>query len=692
MGYVKQDFKSGEKLFASQLNAMDEQIARNEAALEEKQPKGDYPTVAEMNDAIANAQLGGEDVDLSGYLTESKADGKYQPKGDYLPASTKIPSKVSELANDKPFATESFVTTKIEEAQLGGGGNVDTGASAKSALRGLYYGFEFTDVTEISGTEWYYTPSERENATVDGITYDCPSTVTNAYGFAMANTTGLSLIRNKPINRIRFRLGPDETRTSGSISFAVMPINGSSYSHFIEKEFTESDIKNGWVTLKLDEPITIGDNETFVIKPQDSEHTPSDIKIAILRASVAATSDKYMNTYYKVPSVWSNDGNYVTRLGLCVDLGYSSSDTKEYTPNFDPSSLSGGYNNTNLTDKGYAPAAGYSNSVVINKYYVCDDIYTSSLVRLTDLDCVLAYSSKVRTDGAGGRSVGSLVKFDFANKKLIICGKTDGSKVTSDYVSIDASSVIKDGDTEYVLTVGRKHSRVFASLSNYKTGETVEKIVEDISASDFSPVGRFYDYLTFSQISGSQAYWVNLYTYVPTKVKFAFLGDSITQGIYLESVSDSWVNQVSAHYGNCVSSGRGGAKAQFMIDALNDGLVEAFSPQYVVVTIGTNGDTTSEKLQTIVEKIKEIGSIPIINCVSQTKDGKTTGDEQTIASVNEMILKLRVIGARFDIATGNNNNPTLASNDEYMQDEVHPNKLGHTLMAERFRFDTKGIN
>ena len=59
MGYTKQNFKSGEVLMASQLNAMDEQILANETAIETKQPKGDY-------------------------VTKSFTDSTYQVKGSYL--------------------------------------------------------------------------------------------------------------------------------------------------------------------------------------------------------------------------------------------------------------------------------------------------------------------------------------------------------------------------------------------------------------------------------------------------------------------------------------------------------------------------------------------------------------------------------------------------------------------------------
>lgn len=45
---------------------------------------------------------GGNDVDLSGYVTKVDADKTYQPKGDYAEL-TDIPTKVSDLENDKEY-------------------------------------------------------------------------------------------------------------------------------------------------------------------------------------------------------------------------------------------------------------------------------------------------------------------------------------------------------------------------------------------------------------------------------------------------------------------------------------------------------------------------------------------------------------------------------------------------------------
>lgn len=726
MAYTKQNFAKGQTLKAEHLNNMEAGIFNNDAAIttnaanivkkQDALVSGTNIKTINGNSLLGSGDItvtGAGDIDLSNYATKTEVNGKQ----DRLISGTNIKTINGEnilgLGNIPVQTTNVYVTT---------GGN--------------------SGGTTINDT-WYYTPSEREGATIGSITYDIPNAADTGYGYAIANPTALAEICNKPINIIRWRLSPDETATSGTMVFAIMPVSGSTYTKLFSVSFTAKDINNKWVTSYLDEPITIGDGETFVIQPKSGDATPSSIKIGVLRASAATTTDKYINLYYNVPASWTNGGNYITRLGLPVDLGYreiqegedTGTDTedtvlvvKEYVdevineslanieienetqglkglyfgydftdvaddnkPNFDTTALAGSWKDSNLSSMGYAPTIGFSNQVKINKYYVSDDIMTTSKVHLGAQDAVLAFCSDVRTDGAGGRTVGSLVKFDFVNKKLIICKKTTGATNTAEYVSTDFSTIVNSGDLDFIITVGRIKSRVFASIGNYVTGATVSLKSDDISAADFSPVGRFYDYLTFTQISGTQAYWQNLYTYVPTNVKIAFIGDSITQGIYLPSVEESWVNILGSYYGNCVSSGRGGAKIDFIIDALNDGLVAAYNPQYVVVTVGTNEGNTITKLQTVISKIKEIGATPIINCVSQTQDGKSTNDAEVIANINKDILALHQLGARFDIATGTNNDPDAVASADILHDAVHPNATGHALMAERFKFDLKGL-
>ena len=634
------------------------------------------------------------DPDLSNYYTKNETTTLVNKKQDKLVSGTNIKS--------------------VNGESLLGKGDIE--------IKGGETNLFFTLEGEIKDT-WFYTPSEREGQTIGSITYDIPEAGSGGYGFAIANGVTLSELKGKKINLLRWKLSPNETRTSGTMTFGIYPINGTVATKIITVDFTEKDIENKWVTNYLEEAIVLKEGETIAIQPNGNGATPSDIKIGVLRASDHTTTDKYINLYNAVPTTGGNAGNYITRLGLCVDFGYRGveaaekisledyvdfdisteaakslnglyygydfTDNTNGTPNFDTTALQGAWNNSNLSELGYAATVGFNNQVHIKKYYVSDDIMTTAKVHLTAQDVQMAFGSLVRTDGAGGLSVGSLVKFDFNKKLLYICKKTDGTENTTSYINISFANILSDSDLDFVFTVGRIKSRIFASIANYRTGETVSLKSDDISTSDFSPAGRFYDYLTFMQNSGSTAYWQNLYTYVPTNVKIAFMGDSITQGIYLPSVDASWVNILGEYYGNCVSSGRGGAKIDFIIDALNDGLIKAYNPQYVVVTVGTNEGNTIAKLQTVIEKIKEIGATPIINCVSQTNNGKTTDGNELIANVNKDILSLHQLGARFDIATGANNDPEAIAAAGVLQDAVHPNSNGHALMAERFKFDLK---
>lgn len=185
MSYTKHNFKSGDKLYASNLNEMDEQIYANEQAIADCQPKGDYITETEVNEKIAQAQLGGKDVDLSGYLTEEEASNIYQPKGNYMPGDTKIPTKVSELTNDKSYATESYVVGKINEAALGGGDGSGVDLSAyytkgetDDAIAEAVGNIEIPE-TDLSA---YYTKSETDDAIAEAVdNIEAPNIDLSAY-------------------------------------------------------------------------------------------------------------------------------------------------------------------------------------------------------------------------------------------------------------------------------------------------------------------------------------------------------------------------------------------------------------------------------------------------------------------------------------------------------------------------------
>ena len=78
MAYSKQNFKDGQTLTAAMLNNIEAGIVQNEENLKNIQltpgPQGPQGEKGEP----------GTPADLTGYLTETEADSKYQPKGDYL--------------------------------------------------------------------------------------------------------------------------------------------------------------------------------------------------------------------------------------------------------------------------------------------------------------------------------------------------------------------------------------------------------------------------------------------------------------------------------------------------------------------------------------------------------------------------------------------------------------------------------
>lgn len=85
----------------------------------------DFTTVTQVNQAIANAQLGGSQgtVDLSSYAKKTDIPTKTSQLTNDTGFITEIPTEYiteTEL-NSKGLATETFVTNKIAEAQLGGG-------------------------------------------------------------------------------------------------------------------------------------------------------------------------------------------------------------------------------------------------------------------------------------------------------------------------------------------------------------------------------------------------------------------------------------------------------------------------------------------------------------------------------------------------------------------------------------------
>ena len=87
--------------------------------------QSDHVTMDKVNEAIANAQLGGGEVDTTSFATDLSLTGSSlqlkNSDGSLIGNSVNIPQKTSDLDNDSGFATTSYVDSQIAKIEISGG-------------------------------------------------------------------------------------------------------------------------------------------------------------------------------------------------------------------------------------------------------------------------------------------------------------------------------------------------------------------------------------------------------------------------------------------------------------------------------------------------------------------------------------------------------------------------------------------
>ena len=106
-----------------------------------------------------------------------------------------------------------------------------------------------------------------------------------------------------------------------------------------------------------------------------------------------------------------------------------------------------------------------------------------------------------------------------------------------------------------------------------------------------------------------------------------------------------------------------------------------------MVTIGTNGGNTHDKLVELVKLIRSYGAIPVLNRIPIKSDGSSQAVNETIASVCE---EMEVASCRFDLATAYEGDTDRQDAAMFQSDLLHPNVEGNYAMAKRL-FDIPGI-
>lgn len=554
----------------------------------------------------------------------------------------------------------------------------------------------------------------------------------NSNGWSYSLDADLALIRGVPINLAKFCTDS----TSGIVKLGIAASKGATtISKIVTGEFTKTSTDKEVVTVRLSETITLGDAEYLIIEPfieatdafssKEGAYTfyfgnvdghsaflsriPVDLDASGANPWRANTSACIGWSFgYTTAATGTGDGlDSGTSVEIDIDQemsatsenpvankvikSYVDAETSlrgaEYfaydfinTDNLDASKLSGGYSESHLTlGKGYA-LQSHASKLKFNHNIDIDYVKIIADVELTDTTAVLALGSK----SYNSTQHASCVTYNFSTGKMIFAKKGNQDSISSAHKTVDISSIITETDTRYYLEIGRHRRQIYAAVTNYRTGARIEATVEESGSNLIYPAGWLYDEPTASQLSGSQAYLRNIKCYVPTDVKVVFIGDSITEGYGTKS-DECWAVLCCDYFGNSVNMGRSGATLPVHSQKQIDELLPIVKPKYVVVTIGTNGGNTASNLAKMVESIKALNAVPIVNHIYR----KTTD----VTSVNNDIAALNTLGARFDYATSIDNDLTKAQDTSlFISDKLHLNVTGNKRVFERFIADCGFIN
>ncbi|MDM7472178.1 SGNH/GDSL hydrolase family protein [Lacticaseibacillus paracasei] len=155
-------------------------------------------------------------------------------------------------------------------------------------------------------------------------------------------------------------------------------------------------------------------------------------------------------------------------------------------------------------------------------------------------------------------------------------------------------------------------------------------------------------------------------------------GDSITEGDRVE-LGSRYADIIKQENSNVMVSGMSGTTIDSVIDRIRS--ENALKPKTIIVTIGTNGGNSPEKISALVKEVTDMNCQLILNHIPAKPDGSHV-------AVNNMIEQSwNGRSFRFDLATSKNNDPAQGQDTSLFADEFHPNAAGHENMAKRTYLD-----
>lgn len=281
---------------------------------------------------------------------------------------------------------------------------------------------------------------------------------------------------------------------------------------------------------------------------------------------------------------------------------------------------------------------------------------------------------------------------DMSNKKLIIYASTNPLDTQYSAVGYDLNNELDTteiptkmiGNREYIVELHKFGTTSTLILLDTLTGQKVSV------SHDGWGCGRQNELYGFYAVRGTMPIFQKFEVYSFDNPDIVFVGDSITEGVYVYDRTQRYAELFrTTNPDKCVViSARGGDTIDGILKKF-DTEYNIYKPKLMSVLIGENGGNTPEKLQQLIDKCSAINCDIIIHRRSCTN---RLSAEDLITS-NNQIADTGKNGARFDIATALNNDPSQGANPELLGEgdvptACHPNIQGQREMYNRLLIDT----
>ena len=330
------------------------ELTNDSGYLTKHQDLTNYATKQYVDNSINNLDLN-VDVDLTPYLKKTDASMTYQQKGDYVDKdyvasaisgkadTTSIPTKTSQLKNDSGYATETYVTEKVEEAVTSG---IDLTSYAKK-----------TDIptknSQLTNDNNYITSTVLDNKGYISTETDPVFNASPAASISKSDITNWNSKTSFDGNYNSLTNKPTIPSTTGELTnnsgfITSSSLNGYAKSADIPTKVSQLTNDKGYLTehQSLEEYETTKDVDTKLSLKADKTDIPTvPTKISeLINDSGYLTEHQSLTDYAKktdIPSNISelnNDANYTTKTYVDTaivnastgEVDLSSYATKEY--------------------------------------------------------------------------------------------------------------------------------------------------------------------------------------------------------------------------------------------------------------------------------------------------------------------------------------------------------------------------